>query len=116
MTDKKLNEDEGTISLWMPETDTLTIAVLGKMGEEASELSARCHRAIIQGVDAIDPANGHSNRYELQCEMADIAATLQWCHYALGISTISSRVNRKLAGFQKWQNLILEELKRQGKA
>jgi len=38
---------------WQPITNKRTLALLGKLGEEASELSSAAFRCIIQGVDEV---------------------------------------------------------------
>lgn len=118
-SDPLWHESEGTISLWMPETDTLTLAIVGKLGEEAAELAARCARTIIQGIDAIDPASGRPNREELFREVADVRAADCWaCDILQPVELndqIDARTSRKYAGFTKWHNLITDELARQGK-
>ena len=113
---------DGHITLWMPEKDPVRLAILGKMAEEASELAGRCARAIIQGLDAIDPDSRRTNEQELRREIADVRACIAWTATggllpddpSYGGAEVS-RMQRKLAGYEHWQNLILTELKRQGK-
>lgn len=113
---------EGHITLWMPEPDPLTLAIVGKLGEEAAELTARCHRCNIQGLHAIDPDTQRENFIELQREIADVYACIQWVDQSLCMNMINDneayveRVARKFNGYLSWQNLIVLELMRQGKS
>lgn len=66
---------------WLPEPNPHLQRRLGKTGEEAAELAeaaARvacvCARGMIQGLDAVDPASGKTNRQRLLEELADVEA------------------------------------------
>lgn len=48
-------------SKWIPITDFVALAHLGKAGEESAELSGILFRTIIQGIDGVDPDTGKSN-------------------------------------------------------
>lgn len=63
-------------SMWVPETDPLTLALVGKLGEEANELGARLFRAVIQGYQALDPDDGRSNADHIWDEIADVEAMI----------------------------------------
>lgn len=62
---------------WRREPSERRNAVLGKLAEEANELAARCARAMIQGIDELDPGSGRTNLAHLQDEAADVYAMLQ---------------------------------------
>lgn len=59
-------------SPWIPEQDQALLALLGKLGEEAAELSARCCRAVISGADYCDPDTGRTNLAHIADEVADV--------------------------------------------
>lgn len=62
---------------WRREPSERRNAVIGKLSEESSELAGRCARAMIQGLDALDPDTGRSNLAHLQDEIADVQAMTQ---------------------------------------
>lgn len=97
---------EGQISPWHPETEPLRIAVLGKMGEEAGELSSRACRCIIQGLDELDPDTGRTNRAELAREIADVEACIQSIKRELNVDYEDRRVNDKRNGFKRWFDML----------
>lgn len=61
-------------SHWVPESDPQIIALLGKAGEEAAELSNILFRSIIQGIDSSDPKTQKSNIHAIEEEIADVIA------------------------------------------
>lgn len=65
---------------WRREPSERRNAILGKMAEEADELAARCVRAMIQGLDELDPDTGRSNLLHLQDEIADVCAQFHLAH------------------------------------
>lgn len=97
-----------TISAWMPETDRIRLAVLGKLIEECNELCARAARCIIQGIHEVDPATGRTNRVELAREAADVTACIEMLRNRLDhrIYPSSDRVLEKLAGYRRWHQMI----------
>lgn len=97
---------EGAISPWMPEQDRLRLAVLGKLGEECSELAARASRCIIHGLDETDPDTGRLNRAELAREAADVAACLDILREVLGVVPNGDRMLGKANGFRRWHRMI----------
>jgi hypothetical protein len=99
-----------SITLWMPETDPHILAVLGKLGEELNELSARVSRAIVQGVDELDPDTNRFNSEELTREISDVYACLILLRERMGIGHDPSRLESKLSGYRTWHVLIDEEL------
>lgn len=56
-------------SLWIPNTSSLDLAVLGKLAEETAELGASLARCIIQGVIESEPVTGKPNREWLEDEI-----------------------------------------------
>lgn len=97
---------EGTISPWIPITDPITLAVLGKLGEECCELGARLFRTVIQGLDEADPASKRLNREEISREIADVEACIQTIKRELGIGYDDQRVNGKRNGFRRWFHML----------
>lgn len=100
------DQSGGIITAWMPETDQHTLAVLGKMAEEANELAGACARAIIQGIDGVDPATGRTNREEIGREFADVVACFHQFKDRIGVAMDPSRTDQKYAGFDRWHDLI----------
>jgi hypothetical protein len=97
---------ESKISAWMPERDPVRIAVLGKLAEELSECAARVSRCLIQGINEVDPDTGRTNLYELERELADVAACTKLLELEFGATADASRAARKVQGFLKWHDLI----------
>ena len=87
------------ISEWQPITNKHDLAVLGKLGEEASELCSAICRCIIQGMDGLEPTTGKPNRQWLEEEIADVMAlvTLAIQEFNLDSAAISERCSRKIA-------------------
>lgn len=100
----------GDINLWIPEPDPIKRALLGKMGEEAGELATRLHRASIQGLDAIDPDTGRTNREEIQREISDVEACFAVAHEWLNLRPNSARMREKASGYRKWLNMLVEAI------
>lgn len=96
------------ITAWMPEQDRHRLAVLGKLAEECSELSARAVRCVLQGLDEVDPDTGRANRVEMEREIADVMACIEQAMKRLGITVMYQRQADKSAGFDHWHDLIEE--------
>lgn len=96
---------------WVPITDLVDLAHLGKLGEESGELSSIIARCIIQGIDGVDPSTGKPNRIALQDEIADVRAMSYMAidRFNLSLDEIDLRANRKIIMKQKWHNMILED-------
>lgn len=69
--------DIGAPSKWIPISDPVKLAGLGKLIEECGELSAIAGRCIIQGMLGVDPSTGKVNREALIDEIADVYALSQ---------------------------------------
>lgn len=95
-----------TISPWMPERNPLTVAMIGKLGEEASELAQRCFRILIQGLEERDPDSKRLNSEELAREMSDVAACMHVVHEKLKIYLMLGRRDDKVAGFDRWHKMM----------
>lgn len=92
---------------WMPLTDPKLLRRLGKLGEEANELGAVACRAIIQGIEEVDPSSSKTNRRRLEEEAADvlaqIALTVELLH--LDSQFIQARVENKMVQMGQWEAL-----------
>lgn len=95
---------------WIPMTNPIEIAMIGKLGEEANELGKACARAIIQGLDGIDPDSGVVNRDAIRKEQADVVAGEIVCKPLLG-EINRERVEMKVKHLQGWHELLREKLK-----
>jgi hypothetical protein len=98
-----------TISPWMPETNQIKLAVLGKLVEECNELSGRAARSIIQGLDENDPSTGRTNREELEREIADVEACIAIAKLNLQLLVSLDRLVDKQSGFLRWHEMIEEQ-------
>ena len=94
------------ITPWQPEQNRFRLAVLGKLAEEAGELSARASRCIIHGLDEADPDTGRRNRDELAREVADVLACFEILRETLSIVPQDARIASKANGFRHWHSLI----------
>lgn len=94
---------------WQPETRTIALAVLGKLGEELGECGSAANRCIIQGIDEREPETGKLNREWLEDEIADVLATSRVAigHFGLDEERIAARVQQKIAHLRGWHNLLL---------
>lgn len=91
-------------SNWQPITSKHDLAVLGKLGEEASELGSAISRCIIQGIDESEPRTLKSNRQWLEEEIADVMALTTIAIQRLGLDTeaIMERRRRKIKYKEPW--------------
>ncbi len=97
-------------SKWVPMTNLIDLAHLGKMGEEAGELSSIISRCIIQGIDECDPETGKPNRLALAEEIADVMATSELAieRFDLDEGFISLRIERKKNMKRAWHAMLIE--------
>lgn len=93
---------------WIPETDPVRLAVLGKLGEELGELTAATNRCIIQGIHEREPVTGEVNRHWLEDEIGDVLAGVEMAskEFVLDRDRIERRRLEKLEHLQSWHNLI----------
>lgn len=89
---------------WRREPSERVTAVVGKLGEEASELASRCCRVLIQGLRSIDPDSKRSNLEHLTDEIADVEALIDLAkeHLLLSCEDISDRRDRKRRYKKPW--------------
>lgn len=97
-------------SKWIPITNLVDLAHLGKLGEEAGELSSIVSRCIIQGIDEADPETGKRNRYALEEEIADVMAmsALAIERFGLDYIRILERNKRKQNMKRAWHAMLEE--------
>jgi hypothetical protein len=97
-------------SRWVPITDLVTLAHIGKAGEESAELSGILFRTIIQGIDGVDPDTGKPNLLAIQEEVADVAAMNELLIELLGLDrdAIALRMERKIAMKRVWHAMLRE--------
>jgi hypothetical protein len=99
---------------WIPEKDPLTVAVIGKLGEECSEGSNACHRAIIQGIKASHPVTGKPNREAILEEIADIEASIflakEYLASSVELEAIRLRRANKILHLRDWLRKMLAEI------
>jgi hypothetical protein len=96
------------ITLWKPEPDVVLHQALGKLVEEAAELSKIAARCLIQGYAGSDPATGQHNYVQLREEMCDVLAVMAWLIKLRDELNIDGapRRTRKLEGFLRWQAML----------
>lgn len=98
-------------SKWIPTTDLLDLAVLGKLAEECGELSSIIARCIIQGPDENDPESNKPNLQALMEEIADVRAMseLAIARFQLDRGKIAARTDRKIQMKMAWHSMIMED-------
>lgn len=109
---QKINGDEphvkGDVNPWIPMRNVLDLKHIGKLGEEASELSTVCHRASIQGLEAMVPEKDCTNRRWLEMEIADVWANTDLVirHFKLDEDYIAERVTTKKERLKTWHAML----------
>jgi hypothetical protein len=96
-------------NLWIPITDLIDLAHLGKLGEEVNELGAAIYRCIIQGVGESEPVTGKPNKEWLEDEIADVLAMIDLAtvRFKLDTSRMVERSERKVKMKQEWHAMLL---------
>jgi len=87
---------------WHPIANPVHLKHLGKLGEETGELSRIISRAIIQGLNGIDPESGEPNHINMEKEMADVIAGIELCCEHFGLAVDPLRVTRKKESQRLW--------------
>lgn len=90
---------------WKPDDNPHQARRIGKTLEEVNELGAVLARISIQGLDAIDPASGKTNRVRLEEELGDLEAQTILTIQALGLdySRIAARSIEKQKQMAEWE-------------
>ena len=90
---------------WKPDDDPRQARRIGKTTEEVNELGAVLARISIQGLDAIDPGSGKTNRVRLEEEMADCYAQFEKTtdYLKLDRTAIGLRVINKMQQMDDWE-------------
>lgn len=93
---------------WVSEPNPTIQRRIGKMGEEATELSKVCFRILLQGIHGIDPANGKSNIIALTEEIADVMTQCELAvmQFQLSESVIHKRIVHKKKQMEEWERLM----------
>lgn len=93
---------------WRPETDPVRIRRIGKLGEESNELGKVCFRALIQGLDGIDPATSKPNKVAMIEEIADVLCNIDLAMEFLNLDAekIYARRQAKKTEQRAWQRDI----------
>lgn len=101
-----LNPD--TPSDWIPISNLVDLAHLGKLGEELGEAVKILNRCLIQGMDGADPDEGTINRVELAKELADVRAQIELCAQRFQFDQLMmlEREERKKAHKRAWHKLL----------
>lgn len=102
-------QGEGDISPWPGEPDWRVNLSLGKLAEECNELAGICVRAMEQGLNESEPVTGVPNKEALQKEMSDVTATLKFAGIQTGVRPDEDRVNRKISGYFRWFNMLMNK-------
>lgn len=105
-------EDIKQPSLWIPMSDPIDLAHIGKLSEEAAELARICARIIIQGLHSSDPISGKHNIDELQNEIADVYAMAGLCiaRFKLNVDQIELRERHKKMMKRTWHDMLRKAL------
>jgi len=93
------------MSKWVPDDNPHQARRIGKTQEEVNELGTVLARISIQGLDAVDPASGKTNRQRLHEESADVLAQIKCNISALGMDTafLDARVAAKMNLMAEWE-------------
>jgi hypothetical protein len=89
---------------WQPMTNKHDLAVIGKLGEEVSELGAALFRCVIQGLDESEPRTHVVNRAWVENEIADVLGMVATAiiRLNLDVDAILARRDRKVAYKAPW--------------
>ncbi len=90
---------------WLPDSNPLQARRIGKSLEEVNELACVLARISIQGIDAIDPASGKTNRQRLHEETADVLAQIE-CNisaFDMDWPSLRGRKERKVEQMAEWE-------------
>ncbi len=95
-------------SKWVPPTNLVDLAHLGKHLEELGECVAMLGRIVCQGIEGIDPDTTEPNRVALEKEIADVAAMAKLTadRFGLDKESMNARALRKVAMKQAWHAMI----------
>lgn len=82
-------------SPWIPETNPVRCAVLGKSVKELSELAGIVGRCQIQGIEGCEPVSGVTNLASLEDEIADVEALIEHLKIEFRLSHVRIRLRRQ---------------------
>lgn len=92
-------------SPWHPMSDPVDIKHVGKLIEELGEAVSALARALIQGIDEVEPETLKPNRAWIQDEFADILAGMALAEDRFNLIIDQDRIDRKVAHLTQWHNL-----------
>ncbi len=89
---------------WHPISNPKDLKVLGKLGEEASELASCISRCIIQGITESEPVTHKPNQVWLEEEIADVLINIELVreHFGLDAALIDGRIRMKEPHLRWW--------------
>lgn len=89
-------------SYWVPEFSEVKLKLLGKLAEEAGELTSAAARCIIQGIDESQPVTGKVNQRWLEEEIADVLTMIYFVkkNFNLDNDFITERITDKSNYFE----------------
>lgn len=104
---KKPSSDQYFQTIWVPVTDPKLIRRLNKSNEELSELLKANVRALLQGLDGIDPATNETNLTAITKETADVLAQCECTIKRLNLDRdfIEKRRLEKIQLMTDWEGL-----------
>lgn len=90
---------------WTPDDDPHHARRVGKTLEELGEAVAVLARISIQGLDAVDPGTGKTNRQRLQDELADVQAQIGCTVLTLDLDQgyMARRTAEKVCLMAEWE-------------
>lgn len=106
-----MGDGSETPSEWVPPTNLVDLAHLGKHVEELGECVAILGRVICQGIAGTDPDTGELNLHALEKEVADVAAMakLTCDRFGLNKDEMAKRAARKIEMKQKWHAMLPDD-------
>lgn len=100
-------------SCWIPMSDPVDLAALGKLCEEVNELGKIIARTIIQGINERDPETQYMNRHALEDELADVEALCRivTARFGLNEGRMAVRTAVKIDHKAAWFKMLEEATK-----
>lgn len=98
---------------WKPDDNPKQARRIGKTAEEVNELGAVLARISIQGLNAVDPSSGKTNRQRMLDEMADVLAQID-CNMESMFTFqdeqyVYNRANEKRRQMAEWEKHFKDE-------
>lgn len=101
-------EEPKALNPWIPESDPVVLAHLGKLGEELNECASAASRCVIQQVGESHPVTNKNNSDWLAEEMADVVAMIGLTRELLKVDPVKFdlRIAAKRQHLRRWFDLI----------